>query len=137
MSLYLLDTNTCIHFLNGTRDAVAQQMHSSSPSDIALCSIVKAELLYGARHSKQVEENLRLLNRFFTPLTSLPFDDRCAEEYGLIRAQLTAQGTLIGPNDLMIAAIARTHDATLVTHNTHEFSRVAGLRLTDWEEDRE
>ena len=135
--MYLLDTNTCIHFLNGTSDTVALQIRSRSPSDIIVCSIVKAELLYGARHSKQVEENLRLLNRFFAPLTSFPFDDRCAEEYGLIRAQLSAQGTLIGPNDLMIAAIVRTHDATLVTNNTREFSRVAGLRFTDWEEDHE
>lgn len=110
-------------------------MRSRPPSEIVLCSIVKAELLYGARHSRRVEDNLRLLNHFFTPLASLPFDDRCAEEYGLIRAQLAAQGSLIGPNDLMIAAIARAHDTTLVTHNIREFSRVAGLRLTDWEEE--
>ena len=128
----LLDTNTCIHFLNGSNQAVADQIRSRPPSEIALCSIVKAELLYGARHSGRVAENLRLLDRFFIPLTSLPFDDRCAEEYGLIRAQLAAQGSLIGPNDLMIAAIARAHDTTLVTHNIREFNRVVGLRLTDW-----
>jgi len=131
----LLDTNTCIHFLNGSSKAVADQMRSRPPSEIVLCSIVKAELLYGARHSRRIEDNLRLLDHFFTPLASLPFDDRCAEEYGLIRAQLAAQGSLIGPNDLMIAAIARAHDTTLVTHNIREFSRVAGLRLTDWEEE--
>ena len=131
----LLDTNTCIHFLNGSSKAVADQMRSRPPSEIVLCSIVKAELLYGARHSRRVEDNLRLLDHFFTPLASLPFDDRCAEEYGLIRAQLAVQGSLIGPNDLMIAAIARAHDTTLVTHNIREFSRVAGLRLTDWEEE--
>ena len=133
--MYLLDTNTCIHLLNGSSEAVASQMQSLSPSEIALCSIVKAELLYGTRNSKRVEENLKLLDRFFTPLTSLPFDDRCAEEYGIIRAQLTAQGSPIGPNDLLIAAIARTHDVTLVTHNTKEFSRITGLRLTDWEDE--
>ena len=132
--MYLLDTNTCIHFLNGSSEAVASQMQSLSPSEIALCSVVKAELLYGTRISKCVEENLKLLDRFFTPLTSLPFDDRCAEEYGIIRAQLAAQGSPIGPNDLLIAAIARTHDVTLVTHNTKEFSRITGLRLTDWED---
>ena len=109
-------------------------MQSLSPSEIALCSVVKAELLYGTRNSKRVEENLKLLDQFFTPLTSLPFDDRCAEEYGIIRAQLAAQGSPIGPNDLLIAAIARTHDVTLVTHNTKEFSRITGLRLTDWED---
>ena len=134
MTLWLLDTNTCIRLLNDSSDPVAKQFSARSPAEIALCSIVKAELLYGARHSARVDANLTLLNRFFAPLLSLPFDDRCAEEYGLIRAQLTAEGAPIGPNDLIIAAIARTHDATLVTHNTREFSRVAGLRLSDWEE---
>jgi len=136
MSLCLLDTNTCIRLLNDSSDAVAKQFSARSPSEIALCSVVKAELLYGARHSARVEANLTLLNRFFAPLPSLPFDDRCAEEYGLIRAQLAAEGAAIGPNDLMITAIARAHDATLVTHNTREFSRVAGLRVSDWEEAR-
>ena len=44
-------------------------------------------------------------------------------------------GTLIGPNDLMIAAIAKTHDLTLVTHNVREFSRVVGLKIEDWIEE--
>jgi tRNA(fMet)-specific endonuclease VapC len=131
--MYLLDTNTCIHFLNGSNAAVAKKMRSLSPSSIALCSIVKAELLYGARHSTRVEDNLRLLNGFFGPLSSLSFDDRCAEEYGIIRAQLATQGSIIGPNDLLIAAIARACDVTLVTHNTGEFGRISGLRLIDWE----
>ena len=38
----------------------------------------------------------------------------------------------MGPNDLMIAAIALAHDLVLVTHNTREFSRVEGLRIEDW-----
>jgi len=63
----------------------------------------------------------------------MPFDDRCAEEYGLIRAALMEQGRIIGPNDLIIAAIARANDATLITHNTSEFSRIQSLRLEDWE----
>lgn len=52
--------------------------------------------------------------------------------YREIRAHLAAQGTPIGPNDLMIASIARLHNLTLVTHNTNEFSRVPGLKLEDW-----
>lgn len=132
--MYLLDTNTCIQFLNGTSLAVKQQFQHCLPSEIALCSVVKAELLFGARHSQKIEANLQRLKLFFAPLQSLPFDDHCAEQYAQIRADLTRQGKLIGPNDLLIAAIARAYDAVLVTNNTYEFSRVANLRLTDWQQ---
>ena len=46
---------------------------------------------------------------------------------------LPARHELIGPNDLMIASIARAHGLTMVTHNTNEFSRVPGLKLDDWQ----
>ena len=96
---------------------------------------MKAELLFGARRSQRVESNLQRLVIFFKPLNSLPFDDRCAEEYGLIRTDLFSQGKPIGPNDILIAAIARTHDAVLVTHNVNGFSRITGLRIEDWEQE--
>lgn len=131
--MYLLDSNVCIHLLNNRHAKIEQHFRNLSPSEIAICSIVKAELLFGARHSKKVETNLQLLQHFFSPLCSLAFDDRCAEEYGLIRADLSSQGKIIGPNDLLIAAIARAHDAVLVTHNTREFSRITGLRIEDWQ----
>lgn len=131
--MYLLDSNVCIHLLNERDPKIEQHFRSRSPAEIALCSIVKAELLFGARCSRRVEANLQRLQLFFAPLASLPFDDRCAEEYGQIRADLTAQGKLIGPNDMLIAAIARAHDAILVTHNINEFGRIIGIRLEDWE----
>jgi len=131
--MFLLDTNTCIRLLNRTHPDILKRYRRASPSEISICSVVKAELLYGARHSKEVEANLSRLALFFSPLSSLSFDDRCAAEYGQIRADLSVQGKLIGPNDLMIAAIARAHDALLVTHNVGEFSRVTGLRIEDWE----
>jgi tRNA(fMet)-specific endonuclease VapC len=131
--IYLLDTNVCIRLLNEKHNLILQRVCQHSPADIALCSVVKAELLYGARRSQRVEANLQLLKAFFAPLQSLPFDDVCAEHYGQIHADLLTLGMPIGPNDTLIAAIARAHDATLVTHNTNEFGRVAGLRLEDWE----
>lgn len=131
--IYLLDTNVCIHLLNERSAVIQNHFRAHASADIALCSVVKAELLYGARRSQRTEANLLLLEAFFAPLQSLPFDDACAEHYGRIRAELLSQGRPIGPNDLLIAAIARAHDATLVTHNTGEFGRVPGLRLEDWE----
>jgi len=131
--IYLLDTNVCIHLLNERHPVILQHLRQHSPADIALCSVVRAELLYGARRSHRAEANLQRLRAFFAPLQSLPFDDDCAEHYGQIHADLMAQGKPIGANDTLIAAIARAHDATLITHNTREFSRVAGLRVTDWQ----
>ena len=131
--MYLLDSNVCIQLLNKKHVGIEQHFRLHSPAEIVLCSIVKAELLFGARHSQRVSVNLQLLKQFFAPLKSLPFDDRCAEEYAQIRADLTAQGKIIGPNDMLIAAISRAHNATLVTHNIGEFSRIVGIKIEDWE----
>ena len=109
-------------------------MVSQPWKNLAVCSVVKAELLFGARRSQRVEENLLRYRKFLDPLHSFPFDDDCAEEYSRIRSELSCKGNLIGPNDLLIASIAVAHDATLVTNNTKEFSRVRNLRLEDWQE---
>ena len=62
------------------------------------------------------------------------FDSRCAREYVSIRSYLEKEGKKIGPNNLMIASIARAHNAVLVTHNMREFKRVPGIELEDWAE---
>ena len=131
MSL-LVDSNVCIAFLNGTDQGVRSRLLAESPDEVCLCSVVKAELLYGARNSARVDENLARLREFFEPFESLPFDDAAAEHYGVIRAQLRRAGTPIGANDMLIAAIALAADATLVTRNRGEFHRIAGLRVQSW-----
>lgn len=127
--MYLLDTDSCIRLLNGRGEALARRLRSVPAAEIAVCSVVRAELQQAARRSERVEENLELLARFFAPLTSLPFDDRCAEEYGLLCAQADID---LGPCDLMTAATARAHDAVLVTPHRAAFRRLTGLRLADW-----
>ena len=132
--MYLVDTKACIKVLNGSSAPLVASLRSHAPSEIRVSSVTRAELLYGARRSARVAENLRLLASFFAPIVALPFDDACAEEYGALRATLAAAGRPIGPNDLLIAATALAHDLTLVTHNVREFSRVAGLKIEDWEQ---
>jgi tRNA(fMet)-specific endonuclease VapC len=105
----------------------------TKPSEIKLCSVVKAELWYGAERSTSAAVVKTRLTAFFAPYESFPFDDAAAVEYGRIRAQLAGAGTPIGPNDLMIAAIARERGLTLVMHYTREFSRIPGLSIEDRE----
>lgn len=131
--MYLLDTNACVHLLNGRSPQLTERMRQHQPAEIVLCSVVKAELIHGAYRSSRVADNLRLLERFFAPFASLPFDDHCADAYGRIRSDLERAGTPIGPNDLMIAAVAVIHELTLVTANTREFGRVIGLAFENWQ----
>lgn len=130
---YLLDTNVCIRYLNGQSEKIRQRLSMRSVDEIALCSVVKAELIYGAEKSGNPTRNLQRLSLFVKPFISLPFDDRAAEIYGQIRNRLEKAGTTIGPNDLMIASIAITSNVILVTHNTSEFGRVDNLQIEDWE----
>jgi len=130
---YLLDTNTCVEYLNGRSPRVLDAFRRRAPADIAVCSIVKAELHYGVQRSRNPQDSLTKLEVFLAPYRSLPFDDQCAVTYGRIRARLAQLGSMIGPNDLLIAAIAVVHGATLVTHNVREFGRVEGLTYEDWE----
>lgn len=131
--MYLLDSNACIGILTGRSRPLVRRLRQVSQTKIALCSIVKAELVFGARKSRDVAANSRTLRRFFAPFPSYPFDDRCAETYGNLRAELERSGSPIGGNDLLIAATAVANDLVLVTHNQREFSKVVGLELEDWE----
>lgn len=133
--MYLLDTNPCVEILRNVESSERKRLEQHDPSEIYLCSVVKAELFYGARKSLQVAKNLVLVREFCAPFVSLPFDDRSAEHYGMIRTDLERVGVKIGANDLIIAAIAKSYDLILVTHNTGEFSRVAGLQLEDWHQE--
>jgi tRNA(fMet)-specific endonuclease VapC len=130
---YLLDTNTCIIYLKGKNSNLRQKLETVIISDMAVCSVVKAELFYGSMKSANPERNSTLQREFLDQFASLSFDDLAAQAFGNIRAQLEARGTPIGAYDLQIAAIALANDLTLITHNTREFNRVNGLEIEDWE----
>lgn len=131
--IFLPDTNAWIRFLNPGENRVKEHFLTVDPATMRFCSVVKAELYYGALKSSRSEENLALIEELFANFESLTFDDDAARRYGEIRATLSRQGTPIGPNDLMIASIAAVHGAVVVTHNSREFSRVDGLKIEDWE----
>lgn len=100
-----------------------------------MCSVVLAELWYGAERgdASRRANNYALVDEIEAKYRSLPFDDQAARDYAVVRANLSRAGNPIGPNDTLIAAIARSRGVTLVTHNMAEFSRVSGLSIEDWQ----
>ncbi len=130
---WLLDTNACIRYLNGRSDKLRVRFDAANPAHLRVCSVVKAELYFGAALANDPAETLANQILFLSRFESLPFDDSAAEAYAGIRSDLTCRGLIIGPNDLMIAAICLANDVTLVTHNVNEFGRVANLSYEDWE----
>ena len=128
----LLDTNVCIPLINRTEPSLVERLLDAAPSSVILCSVVKAELYFGARNSQRAAENLGRVDRFCVVFDSLPFDDAAAVHYGVVRAQLKREGRPIGANDLMIASIALAAEATLVSRNLEEFERVPGLNVVSW-----
>jgi tRNA(fMet)-specific endonuclease VapC len=130
---YLLDTNTCIRYINGRSPKLRAKLLSLPQADIAVCTIVQAEMFYGAAKSDRPVESRMKQIAFFAQFHLVDFDEKAASAYGLIRATLERQGRTIGLMDMLIAAIAIANNLILVTHNTAEFSRVHGLALEDWE----
>lgn len=129
---FYLDTNLCIYFLKGQSPQLLDAVLSHSPDDIKISSVVKAKLLYGAEKSQKREENLEKANKFLLPFEIVPFDDKAAVEYSIMRATMERTGIIIGPNDLIISATVLSRCATLITNNEKEFGRVPGLLVENW-----
>jgi tRNA(fMet)-specific endonuclease VapC len=130
---FLLDTNAWVVYLKSVQSPIRSRLERLSPADVILFSVVKAELLHGAQKYGNRECRLKILAEAFAPYASLSFDDAAAVSYANIRHELELTGNVIGPNDLMIAAIAQANDLTLVTHNTAEFRRITPLQIEDWQ----
>lgn len=127
-----LDTNVVIGLLNKRQPRLRLRLELEE-RPIALSAIAFFELWYGIAKSDRRASSARQLELLIkTPVRILDFEPDDARVAADIRAALARAGTPIGPYDVLIAAQARRRDATLVTANTREFSRVPGLRLEDW-----
>lgn len=130
---YLLDTDVCVNILRGRDEALRERLAEIPAGEVALCSMVLAELLVGAVKSARREANVAAIEVFAGEFVCLPFDATAARVYAGERARLESIGQTIGPNDMVIASISMVNDLILVTHNVSEFSRVEGLKVEDWE----
>ncbi len=132
MPRFMLDTDTCSYIMKRTNDTILKHLQKVPVNDICISVISKAELLFGVELSPRRSQDEAALNAFLQYVEVLDFPDEAAEHYAKIRAHLKTRGAMIGANDLLIAAHARSLALTLVTNNTREFRRVPGLQTDNW-----
>ena len=131
--LYVLDTDICIHLLNGNQ-VVKARVAKVGVEAISVGIPTVAELYFGAHNSKRAAENLERVRFFLAPPGPmvLPIDDAAADCFGRFKAELRRAGQPTGDLDLLIAGIAVSRGLTVVTNNTVHFGRVPGISLENW-----
>ena len=128
--MWHLDTDTVVAFLRGNQ-RIANRLKELVP-EVAISSLVLAELLYGARASARVSANLARVNQFMQVVHLAQFDRAGADAYSQLQVALRRRGCPTGGIDALIAATALANDAILVTHNTRHYENIDGLTLDDW-----
>lgn len=132
MLRYMLDTDISSYVMKGSEPRVMKRLASVQVGDVCISAITKAELLYGVEVSPRSEQDGARLDIFLRHVVVLDFPQDAATDYGEIRAWLKKRGTIIGANDLFIAAHARSLNLILVTNNTREFRRVPRPTIENW-----
>jgi len=132
MLRYMLDTDICSFIMKRSNDLLLKRLQKVPVSDVCISVVTKSELLFGVEVSPRQRQDEAALLAFLNHVEILDFPDKASPHYAEIRAQLKTLGTMIGANDLFIAAHARSLGLTLVTNNTREFGRVPKLRIENW-----
>ena len=121
---YLLDINILSELIHRPQGVVARKIASLGEPAICTSLIVACELRFGARKKASPRLSERV-DAVLSAMEVLPLHAPIDRIYADIRQHLASTGMLIGPNDMLIAA-ALTIEATLVTANVGQFSRVSG-----------
>jgi len=129
MIKYMLDTDISIYIMKRKPLAV-KRMFNIHTGKICISTVTLGELAHGAEKSEHPRANLESLDGFAGRLEVISYDEAAAYQFGQLRQEL--KGQEIGPYDFMIAAHARSLGLTLISNNTKEFKRVAGLRVENW-----
>lgn len=128
---YMLDTNICIHLMQGSPPGVVKKFAGLRVGDVVMSAVTHAELCYGVeRHPDSREQAAAALRGLVDDLPVLPFDEAAGASYGLLRAAVRDRRR--DALDRMIAAHALSRDLVLVTNNETDFRDYPGLRLENW-----
>ncbi|MGK0186394.1 MAG: tRNA(fMet)-specific endonuclease VapC [Verrucomicrobiales bacterium] len=96
-----------------------------------LPATVIGELYAGAAKSARPDRNKNGIVAFLATCTLLVSDEKTAQIYGDLWAELARNGNAIPTNDIWIAASAIQHGLKLITHDVH-FQNVGGLGVESW-----
>jgi len=132
MPRFMLDTDTCSYIMKRSHPLVLKRLQSVAVEDVCMSVVTKAELLFGVELSPRKAQDAAALAAFLPYVEAIHLDEDAALHYAEVRADLKRRGTMIGANDLFIAAHARALGLTLVTNNVAEFERVRDLRIDNW-----
>ena len=130
--LYMLDTDTCAFILRRSSDALLARIQAVPVVQQAMSVVTYAELLYGVQVSSKKKANQAAVDALARHVAVLAWPQEAARHYAQIRADLKKKGSMIGANDLLIAAHARSLGAIVVTNNTKDFARVRELKIENW-----
>jgi tRNA(fMet)-specific endonuclease VapC len=134
MPEYMLDTDISSYIMKRSHDAVLRRLQEVPIGAVCISVITKSELLFGVEVSPRRQQDHAALDEYLRHVEVLDFPDEAAVHYAQIRAAFKASGTMIGANDLIIAAHARSLNLTLVSNNISEFGRVQNLKFENWAE---
>ena len=129
--MFLLDTDTLIYNLKGNEE-IKRNLQDHFEDPMKICVITIMELYYGAYKSKKITGNLAKVRTIENAFEIISVNSECAEIFGILKASLKKSGMLLDDFDLIIASCAMNNNLTLVTNNTKHFSRIDGLKLTNW-----
>jgi tRNA(fMet)-specific endonuclease VapC len=132
MAEFMLDTDISSYIMKRSHDTVLRRLQKVPIGAVCISVITKSELLFGVEVSPRRQQDHAALDEYLRHVEVLGFPDEAASHYAQIRAALKVRGTMIGANDLFIAAHARSLGITLVTNNTDEFGRVQDLKIENW-----
>lgn len=132
MAVYMLDTDIASYTVKRSNDAVLRKLQTVPISAVCISAVAESELRFGVEISPRRHKDQEALETLLRFLPVVDYPAAAAKEYGRISGDLQRRGLLIGANDMLIAAHARSLGLTLVTNNTRGFGRIAGLKLENW-----
>ncbi len=136
---YMLDTCICSFIMREMPVYVLEKLEAavSKQHRIVISAITYQEMQFGLLGKKASPKHAVLVSEFLKRLDEiLPWDKEAVDATTRVKKQLMARGTPIGNNDTAIAGHAMATGCVLVTNNIYEFSRVDGLQLEDWSQQK-